>query len=146
MRWPEFVNRNFRSFEFLNMGSDIQDHRLLYKVAKAYYEDNLTQQQIGERFGLSRVKISRMISRAKQSRIVQISITPPLSSNVDLERNIESKYDLKEAVIITPSSYETDTVVSELGIACAQYLLRCLQGKNACRSFRKFISITNWTR
>ncbi|MBN2315577.1 MAG: sugar-binding transcriptional regulator [Sedimentisphaerales bacterium] len=110
------------------MGSDNQDHRLLYKVAKAYYEDNLTQQQIGGRFGLSRVKISRMLSRAKQSRIVQISITPPLSSNVDLERKIESKYGLKEAVIITPTRYETDTVVSELGLAGAQYLLRCLQG------------------
>jgi len=110
------------------MGSDSQDHRLLYKVAKAYYEDNLTQQQIGGRFGLSRVKVSRLLGRAKQSRIVQISITPPLSSNVDLEREIESKYGLKEAVIITPTRYETDTVVSELGLAGAQYLLRCLQG------------------
>ena len=109
------------------MGSDNQDHRLLYKVAKAYYEDNLTQQQIGARFGLSRVKVSRMLSRAKQSKIVQISITPPLSSNVDLEREIESKYNLKEAVVITPTHYETDTIVSELGLAGAQYLLRCLQ-------------------
>jgi DNA-binding transcriptional regulator LsrR (DeoR family) len=110
------------------MGSDIQDHRLLYKVAKGYYEDNLTQQQIGGRFGLSRVKVSRMLSRARTSRIVQISITPPLSSNVDLEREIETRYGLKEAVVITPSDYETNTIVSELGPVGAQYLLRCLQG------------------
>lgn len=113
------------------MGSDIQDQRLLFKVARAYYEDNLTQKQIGGRFGLSRVKVSRMLSRAKRSKIVQISITPPHSSNVDLERKIEDKYDLKEAVIITPVSKEADMIVSELGLAGAQYLHRCLQGNEA---------------
>lgn len=110
------------------MGQDIQDQRLLYKVARAYYEDNLTQQQIGGRFGLSRVKVSRMLSRAKRSKVVQISITPPLPSNVGLERKIEAKYDLKEAVVVTPTSNETDAIVTELGLAGAQYLLRCLQG------------------
>ncbi len=109
------------------MGSDIQDQRLLYKVAKAYYADNLTQQQIGRRFGLSRIKISRMLARARSSGIVQISITPPQSFNVDLERKIEATYGLEKAVVITPSGYETDTIVSELGPVAAQYLLRCLQ-------------------
>ena len=109
------------------MASDIQNQRLLYKVAKAYYEDNLTQQQIGGRFGLSRVKVSRMLSRARESKIVQITIPPPQSSNADLEREIEAKYKIKEAVVITPSSRETDTVISELGPVTAQYLLRCLE-------------------
>jgi len=109
------------------MGSDFQDRRLLYKVAKAYYEDNLTQQQIGRRFGVSRIKVSRMLSRARRSRIVQISIAAPQSSNVDLERKLENKYGLKEAVVMTASDYETDTIVSELGPVAAQYLLRCLQ-------------------
>ena len=63
------------------MESDLHDHGLLYKVAKAYYEDNLTQQQIGGRFGLSRVKVSRMLGRARSAGVVRISITPPESSN-----------------------------------------------------------------
>lgn len=111
------------------MGSDIQDQRLLYKVAKAYYEDNLTQQQIGGRFGLSRVKVSRMLSKARSSRIVQISINPPQSSNADLEREVEAKYGLKEAVIITPSTHDSYVIVSELGPVAARYLLRCLEGR-----------------
>lgn len=111
------------------MGSDIQDQRLLYKVAKAYYEDNLTQQQIGGRFGLSRVKVSRMLSKARSSRIVQISINPPQSSNADLEREVEAKYGLKEAVIITPSTNDSYVIVSELGPVAARYLLRCLEGR-----------------
>lgn len=111
------------------MGSDIQDQGLLYKVAKAYYEDNLTQQQIGGRFGLSRVKVSRMLRKARNSRIVQISINPPQSSNADLEREVEARYGLKEAVIITPSNHDSHTIVSELGPVAARYLLRCVEGR-----------------
>lgn len=110
------------------MNSALRDQKLLYKVAKAYYEDNLTQQQIGGRFGLSRVKVSRMLSQARNAKIVQISINPPQSSNADLERKIESKYGLKEAVVITPSDYDAETIVSELGPVAARYLVRCLQG------------------
>lgn len=123
-----FVNRNLALFKFSKMVSDIQNQKLLYKVAKAYYEDNLTQQQIAGRFGLSRVKVSRMLSRARQSKIVQITIPPPQSSNADLEREIEAKYNIKEAVIITPSGRDTDTIISELGPVTAQYLLRCMNG------------------
>jgi DNA-binding transcriptional regulator LsrR (DeoR family) len=112
------------------MASDIQNQKLLYKVAKAYYEDNLTQQQIGGRFGLSRVKISRMLSRARESKIVQITIPPPQSSNADLEREIEAKYKIKEAVVITPSSRDTDTIISELGPVTAQYLLHRLENSH----------------
>ena len=110
------------------MESDIHDHGLLYKVAKAYYEDNLTQQQIGGRFGLSRVKVSRMLGRARSAGVVRISITPPESSNADLERAIEARYGLKEAIVITPSADDARTIVSELGPVAARYLLRCLQG------------------
>jgi DNA-binding transcriptional regulator LsrR (DeoR family) len=59
---------------------------------------------------------------------VQISINPPQSSNANLERQVESKYSLKEAVVITPSDYDSQTIVSELGPVAARYLLRCLQG------------------
>ena len=38
------------------------DITLLYKIAKAYYEDGLTQDQIGKRFGLSRIKVSRLLA------------------------------------------------------------------------------------
>lgn len=110
------------------MESDIHDHRLLYKVAKAYYEDNLTQQQIGGRFGLSRVKVSRMLGRARSRGVVRISVHPPEASNADLEREIEAKYALKEAIVVTPSARDAHTIATELGAVAARHLLRCLQG------------------
>ena len=73
--------------------------KLLYKLAKAYYEDGLTQQQIGKRFGLSRIKVSRLLQQARDKKVVQILI-PPQDSNADLERTLEDCFGLDEAVII----------------------------------------------
>ena len=63
------------------MVSDPDSRKLLYKIAKAYYDDGLTQQQIGARLGLSRIKVSRLLRAARAERVVQISIAPPQESN-----------------------------------------------------------------
>jgi DNA-binding transcriptional regulator LsrR (DeoR family) len=110
------------------MAADRDRKKLLYKIAKAYYEDGLTQEQIGKRLGLSRIKVSRLLQRAREDRIVQITVIPPQASNADLERRLEARYGLDEAIVISPSSQDTPTIVRELGPAAADCLLRCLQG------------------
>ncbi len=102
--------------------------KLLYKIAKSYYEDGLTQGQIGKRFGLSRIKVSRLLQEARAEKLVQITVISPEDSNADLERELEVKYGLDEAVIISPSSDEKAVVTRELGPAAVDCLLRCLQG------------------
>ncbi len=110
------------------MTTDAEFSRLLHKVARAYYDDGLTQQQIGERFGLSRVKVSRLLRSAREEKIVQITIAPPQSSNGEMEQRLEQRYGLKEALVVTPSSYAPATLVSELGPVAAACLTRGLQG------------------
>lgn len=102
--------------------------KLLYKLAKAYYEDGLTQSQIGKRFGLSRIKVSRLLHQAREEKLIQINIIPPGKSNADLERALEVAYGLDEAVIVSPNGYEKQIIVHELGPAAADLLLRCLKG------------------
>ena len=103
--------------------------RLLYKIARAYYEDGLTQEQIGKLLGLSRIKVSRLLRQARDERIVQITIVPLQDSNADLERALEARYGLAEAVIVSPSSYDKTTIVHELGPSAAACLMRCLHDK-----------------
>ncbi len=102
------------------------DNTLLYKIAKAYYEDGLTQDQIGKRFGLSRIKVSRLLQQARQSRVVQITITPPTDSFGDIERDLETAYGLDEVIVVSTFSSEQSDVVPRLGAATAGYLARCL--------------------
>lgn len=102
------------------------DGSLLYKIAKAYYEDGLTQDQIGKRFGVSRIKVSRLLNQARQTRVVQISITPPPGSFADLERELEATFHLDEVIVVpTPGESQAD-VVPRLGVAAAAYLSRSL--------------------
>ena len=102
------------------------DATLLYKIAKAYYEDGLTQDQIGRRFGVSRIRVSRLLQQARQSRVVQITITPPPDSLGDLERALEKAFDLDEVVVVSQGSDRANDVVARLGYATANYLARCL--------------------
>lgn len=111
------------------MMTDLEYKRLLYRIAKAYHDDGQTQQQIGERFGLSRVKVSRMLRAAREEKVVQITIVPPQGSNADIERQLENIYELKEALVVTCSAHETAAIVSKLGPVAAACLARCLQGK-----------------
>jgi DNA-binding transcriptional regulator LsrR (DeoR family) len=108
------------------MAGELDLKKLLYKIAKAYYEDELTQEQIGKRLGLSRPKVSRMLQRAREEKIVQITVVPPLTSNADLERSLEAVYGLDEAIVLSPSRPDTATIVRELGPAGAACVVRCL--------------------
>jgi DNA-binding transcriptional regulator LsrR (DeoR family) len=110
------------------MTTDTEFSRLLHKVARAYYDDGLTQQQIGERFGLSRVKVSRLLRNAREEKVVQITIAPPPSSNAEIEQKLERRYGLGEALVVTPSSYTPQVLVGELGPVAAACLTRGLQG------------------
>lgn len=106
------------------------DHRnFLYKLAISYYEDGLTQKQIGKQFGLSRIKVSRLLSQARDLKVVQIYITPSNDSNVDLERALAVKYGIDEVVAITPPEYTRPTIASALGLAAAENLVRTIKGK-----------------
>ncbi len=107
-------------------GSD--EKKLLYKLAKAYYEDGLTQDQIGKRFGLSRIKVSRLLNQARKEKIVQITIIPPPGSHAILERELEARYGLDEVVIVSPVSYDQPAIVQKSGPAAAECLMRCIQG------------------
>jgi DNA-binding transcriptional regulator LsrR (DeoR family) len=102
--------------------------KLLYKIAKSYYEDGLTQDQIGKRFGLSRIKVSRLLQEARAEKVVQISIISPETSYADLERDLEAVFGLDEVVIVSPSSYDKPDLTHEVGSAAVDCLLRSLQG------------------
>ena len=105
------------------------DHeRLLVKVARLYYEQELTQSQISKRLRLSRQKVQRLLQEARQGGIVQISIRPVMGIFSDLERALEQSYGLREAIVVETTAYpDHDTVTREIGVAAAEYLLRVIQ-------------------
>jgi DNA-binding transcriptional regulator LsrR (DeoR family) len=102
--------------------------RLVYRIAQAYYEDGLTQQEIAGRFGISRIKVSRLLARALREKIVRISLVPPGDLYPDLEKRLEEKYGLKEAVVVDAGPDRQELLEEALGRSAADYLLSKLQG------------------
>lgn len=104
----------------------VENFRLLTKVANLYYVEKLTEQEISTRLGISRPKVSRLLKKALDEGIVEIRI----NSNNDLtfmEKDLEKKYDLKEAVVIDYQNEENNLLKKELGKAAAELLTRIIK-------------------
>ncbi len=77
-----------------------EDYQLWAKVAKLYYEDDLTQGDIANKLGYSRVKIHRILRSAKEAGIVQIHIKTLETGATDLENQLIHKYDLRDCIVV----------------------------------------------
>ena len=111
------------------MASSRDIYRLCYKIAQAYYHGQLTQQQIANRFRLSRPKVSRLLQQAKDIGIVKINLIPPSDGFENDEFNLEQKFGLDEAKVVRVSDANNNkSNAQELGIAAADIFLRSIQG------------------
>ncbi len=79
---------------------DARLESLLRLTAKLYYLDGLSQTQIGELLGLSRPKVSRLLTRALNDGIVRISVKEYQPRNSALEALLKTKFKLNNAVVI----------------------------------------------
>jgi DNA-binding transcriptional regulator LsrR (DeoR family) len=107
------------------------DLRLLSRISKLYYEQNLTQQEISEKLLLSRPKVSRLLQQALEEGVVRITVHSPPNVHSELEEKLEERYGMQEVVIadvIDPE--DQDLVSSELGISAAAYLQRTIQDRD----------------
>ena len=75
--------------------------RLLARVAWMYYINELTQKQIGQALGLSRIKVNRLLQQARCQGIVEISVNTPPGMYVELEGKLRDCFGLRDAVVVT---------------------------------------------
>jgi DNA-binding transcriptional regulator LsrR (DeoR family) len=110
----------------------MSDHaRLLVKVARLYYEQELTQADIGQRLRLSRQKVQRLLSQARADGIVQINVNPIMGTFAEEEKALEERFELQEAIIVETTAYDDQLVVArEVGAGAAEYLLRVVESND----------------
>lgn len=70
-------------------------HFSLNEIAKMYYEQGLTQDQIAKRCGISRPMISRKLRQARENGIVRIFIAPDDNGVPLLEEKLQSFFSAK---------------------------------------------------
>ena len=103
----------------------MKSDRFLIKAAELYYRDGLSQQEISQKLHTSRTSISRALIQARNEGYVQIRIQYPEQSNLGLERELEEKYGLTEALIAVPAYDQSSD--QEVAFQAVDYTLRVLK-------------------
>lgn len=98
---------------------------LMVLASWMYYEERLTQEEIAEQLGISRVGVTRMLQRARQEGVVRITITRPLPAEYELQVRLKKQFDLKSVTVVASSSTRRD-VLEALGKAGAELVRRLI--------------------
>ncbi len=93
------------------------------KVSRLYYIEGLGQREIAARLNMSMAKISRLLSEARDSGIVEIRIHDPDEGFRDLEHALEERLGLRECIVV-PSRETTDATYRELARPVGEFLSR----------------------
>jgi len=101
---------------------DAETRELLAQVASMYYEEDLTQNEIAEALGLSRVKIYRLLRESRAKQIVTINIDWMVKRDQGLEQALQSAFGLKDARVLKSSHDHADQTLRQLGYLGARYL------------------------
>lgn len=94
---------------------------VMVRAAWLYYMENMTQQEIAERLGISRIKVMRILKEAREQDIVEIKVHSPLTGNLIMESDLRSLYHLTD-VYITMEADEGEALSRILTLAAAQIL------------------------
>ncbi len=105
----------------------IDDYRLLVKTALLYYKYDINQHIISARLGISRQKVGRLLKKARDMNMVQISINSDLAYSEECSTILEEMFSLKEAIIIDVPIYDDEHIKEVIGKASAEFLRRILR-------------------
>jgi len=108
--------------------SQPNDMRLLDKVSRLYYEQEFSEGEIAGRLHLSRSKVSRLLKKARELGVVQITVVSPPGFYPALESGLEKRYGLQEAIVVGVSDPESsEAVARELGVVAARHLQQVIR-------------------
>jgi len=92
----------------------MKNNDLIFQVLKDYYIDGMTQVQIAQRYNISRIAVSRLLSKARKKGLIEFTIKYPENfSNPrveNLEKDFMEKYNLKECIIVQTQKNHTETL------------------------------------
>jgi DNA-binding transcriptional regulator LsrR (DeoR family) len=97
---------------------------LLAQVARDYYEERLTQDEIGRRINASRSTVSRLLQQAVNRGIVRIIIDYPWERAHDLEQHLMTRFHLREVQVLLSKGRDDDKVREGMGMLAARLIDR----------------------
>lgn len=113
----------------VDLGLDVPvdvDEQLATRAAWLYFVAENTQAQIGKKLGLTRVRVNRLLAQARQTGLVQVTITGRLAASIKLEEALKQRFGLIDAVVV-PASSEIERQRAVIAAAAGHYLAQQLK-------------------
>ncbi len=92
----------------------------LVEIARRYYIDELSQQEIAKEYNFSRPTVSNILKQCKEEGIVEIRIRDGSPFSTALGDRLKKVFNLENAIII-PSTEDRTAVLSRVGAEAAAY-------------------------
>ncbi len=92
---------------------------LMVKISWYYYIEGKTQQMISDMLGISRMRVIKLLDKAREMKIVQFKIRPDSARHMELEKKIMDKYNLKDVYLVPSLS---DNINETVARAAALYI------------------------
>lgn len=100
--------------------TDISNLEFLARVARLYYEDGLTQERISQEIGYSRSAVSRFLTEARRTGVVEIRINHPLRRNDLAEQQLGGLFELRTIRVLSRGALSYERMLRRLGSLGAQ--------------------------
>lgn len=94
---------------------------LIVKTAWYYYIENMTQQRISEKLGISRMRVIKLLEKARQTGIIQFKISQEKSQRLQVEQQLTQKWNLKDA-FVAPTPPHDSNLNETIAQAAAMYI------------------------
>jgi DNA-binding transcriptional regulator LsrR (DeoR family) len=101
--------------------TEAADASLMARICWYYFKEGQTQEEIAQRLGLTRKRINRILSDARASGFVQITINSSGGPCAGLETRLADKFGLRRAIVV-PSPQPDRDVRTIVGAAAGQYI------------------------
>ena len=104
--------------------SDADEVEQITRAAWHYYNDALTQNQIADILGVSRIKVSRLLEKGRQTGLIELRINSPYGGCLGLQQELIDAFGLSDARVVP--GVEGLPVPPRIGRAAASYLIQKL--------------------
>ncbi|NGZ74086.1 sugar-binding transcriptional regulator [Saccharibacillus alkalitolerans] len=101
--------------------------KLMTKICKLYYYEAWTQEKLAEKFGISRPNISKIIQKAREIGVVEIIVHDDPFQTSELEKELESRYGLRQVLVVPTRDLNKESVTEAVGRAAAQFVQKLIK-------------------
>jgi DNA-binding transcriptional regulator LsrR (DeoR family) len=128
---------------------NLEQLRMMTKVAHLYHNRGLVQSDIAQLLGLSQARVSRLLAAAEEANIIRTVVVPPIGLNSELEEALEKKFGLVQVHVVDASgetdSQRADTLARALATVFELLPLndKVIGFTSWSRSMRRFVAALN---